>query len=163
MRKSLIAAAAAAALLAAAGGASAQILTLDGETSPIAQFDAAAWADAAAIVGDLVNPLAPAQQPAGFDLFADGLAESGSPLWVVCSGAAELPPIDGDGFGLLRAYRAAEALQDEPAVADYDVEFNAGVLPEPMSWGMMIIGFFGAGWLLRRHKQTMLAAWPAAA
>ena len=52
------------------------------------------------------------------------------------------------------------SVESRPVIR-YDVEFNAGVLPEPASWGMMLAGFFGAGFLLRRYKQQMQAAWPA--
>jgi hypothetical protein len=46
-------------------------------------------------------------------------------------------------------------------VIHYSVGANAGVLPEPAAWGMMLVGFFGAGFLLRRYKAQMMAAWPA--
>lgn len=164
-RRSLAGAIAAAAMLAGAGGADAQILNLDAETSSFARFDAASWADAAVIVGQLVENPAAAQAPAVFDPFADGLggSGSGSSLWILGPDADAPPPGAAGGFELGRAYRAAAAAQDQPEVAAYDVEFNAGVLPEPASWGMMIVGFLGAGWLLRRHKQAMLAAWPTPA
>ena len=83
----------------------------------------------------------------------DGTEET---AWVKALGASEpfvVDPLHGPFVGW-------NGVPEPRTVAHYRVGVNAGVLPEPAVWGMMLVGFFGAGFLLRRYKHEMMAAWP---
>ena len=147
MRRALAGGLIAAAVLAGAGGAAARAQDPPGE--PV-QYDAAGWADAAAILAELVSGGAPV---ASDPLLTDPLTADDQLL-----GAAAFQP-DPPPYAI--RFDAVNGAYDAAPVVNYAVEFNAGVLPEPFTWGMMIIGFFGAGFLLRHCKEQMLAAWPA--
>ena len=136
MGNRIIAGAFAAALLASPGAAAAMVAELDapsvGETAPI------------------VDPLA-------MDVL---VAPATGPELSIIGYLDGRPYVMGrDAWGVAYVSWGAAPAQPPPPAA-YDVEFNAGVLPQPASWAMMMIGFFGAGWLLRRFKDQMAAAWP---
>jgi hypothetical protein len=104
----------------------------------------------------IANPNAPANanSPSGFFFYNDLLLPGQNPLL--------------DGAGLLFAISGAEIniYSNGPGPGSYTLERNsgaisngdfalsqiAGTVPEPATWGLMLVGFGGLGAMLRRRR-----------
>ena len=100
--------------------------------------------------------------PADLQLWVNGAAVGGQTF----QAQRQRPPASGEEFSYSGVTGAgglrhlANALNLEPSGNDFaldDMHLGGTAVPGPASWALMILGFGGAGALLRRNRRRMLA------
>jgi PEP-CTERM motif len=83
--------------------------------------------------------------------------ESNTVYEILLGAAADVKSSSADATGASYVSAPTLTISQDFVAAGYDIDLSAGIasaVPEPSTWAMMILGFFGIGFMAYRRKQS---------